>query len=226
MMQFLKRLNPAAKHHSRTWRTYAKRMELWLTISGYLKQLGDEWVYDDVSEIREDYIPNFDKATKRRRVVFIGDAPPGRVVEALEYIKQQGPQGVSKMKSLGYRNACAVLYRFGLLELTANHEYRLLDPHYGAVSSLQAVWTKSNDEETLREVLDFLRTKPSASGVAVGQAVAQAYNRSWTPATLRRSGNSLRQWASWLLQGTHGRVIPTPPGQSPPEDAEDEPTFL
>lgn len=226
MMQFLKRVNPAAKHHSRTWRTYAKRMELWLTISGYLKQFGDEWVYDDVSEIREDYIPNFNKATKRRRVVFIGDAPPGRVVEALEYIKQQGPQGVSKMKSLGYRNACAVLYRFGLLELTTNHEYGLLDPHYGAVSSLQAIWTKSNDEETLREVLDFLRTKPSASGIAVGQAVAQAYNRSWTSATLRRTGNSLRQWANWLLQGTHGRAIPTPPGQSPPENAEDELTLL
>ena len=59
IIQFLKRLNPTAKHHSRTWLTYANRMALWLTITGYLKQCGNEWVFDDIGEIQEAYSRSF-----------------------------------------------------------------------------------------------------------------------------------------------------------------------
>ncbi len=222
IIQVLKRLNPTAKHHSRTWLTYANRMALWLTITGYLKQCGNEWVFDDIGEIQEAYSRSFsEKSAKRHRVVFIGDAPPGRVVEALDYIKQHGPQGMLKMKSLGYRNACAVLYRFGLVKLNSEHEYSLSDLECDTVPSLQAVWIKSKEEETLHDVLNFLQAKPSASAVAIGQAVAHAHNRSWTLSTLRRTGNSLRQWAGWLMQGTPNGEIPTPPGQSPSDEVEE-----
>jgi AAA ATPase domain len=227
MIQFLKRINPAAKHHSRTWRTYANRMGQWLTVTGYLKQYGSDWMYDDGGEIQKDYnrrLPS--KGSKRYGLVFIGDAPPARVVEALEYIRQNGPQSVSKMKSLGFRNACAVLFRFGLLETTTSHEYRLQEAHPTTRSSLQAVWEMTSREQTLQSVLELLREKPSASAVAVGQHVAKAHQRDWTPATHRRIGNSLRQWTSWLLQGEQRGSVPEPPGpQSQEQGQADLPLF-
>lgn len=223
MIVFLKRINPTAKHHSRTWRTYARRMGQWLTITGFLKQLGNDWGYEDVGEIRKEYTRRFaDQPTRRRRVVFIGDAPPSRVVEALDYIKQDGPQPLAKMKSLGYRNACAVLYRFGLLEITTEHKYKVPETHSATMPSLHAVWAKSNEEETLLQVVHLLRERPSATAIAVAREVAQAYDRTWTPATLQRIGNALRQWAAWLLQGEQSKSIPEPPGRRPTKEEDGE----
>ena len=223
MMLFLKRINPAAKHHSRTWLTYAIRMGQWLTITGYLKQLGNEWIFEDLGEIQKEYSRRFaDQTTRKRRVVFIGDAPPSRVIEALDYIKQHGPQPLMRMKSLGYRNACAVLYRFGLLEMTPEHNYRVPESHFATVPSLHAVWEKSNEEETLLHVINLFREKPSATAIAVGREVAQVYERKWTRATLQRIGNALRQWALWLLQGEQTKSIPEPPGRQQAKEKDGE----
>jgi hypothetical protein len=198
-------------------------MGQWLTATGYLKQYGNDWMYDDAGEIQEDYSRRLSsKGRKPQSVVFIGDAPPARVVEALEYIRQNGPQSVSMMKSLGYRNACAVLCRFGLLEMTPTHEYRLQETHPPTGSSLQAVWEKTTREQTLRSVVELLREKPSASAVAVGQHVAKAHERDWTPATHKRIGNSLRQWTGWLLQGEQRGAVPEPPGRHPQDQDQGE----
>jgi hypothetical protein len=219
LIQFLRRLNPTAKHHSRTWLTYANRMALWLTITGYVRQMESCWLFDDTGEIQDTYSGSLSgKAAKRRRIVFLGDAPPGRVVEALEYIRRNSPQSVLKMKSLGYRNACAVLFRFGLVALSTEHNYQLSEYASNTETPLEAVWRKAKDEDTLKEVIGFLQTKPTASSVSIGKAVADSYDRDWTPATLRRTGNSLRQWASWIILGTQRGEIPPPPGQAPQDD--------
>lgn len=214
LMEFLKQLNPAAKHHSRTWRTYANRMGQWLTIAGYLKETGSQWTYEDAGEVRTDLSRFFaGKTAKSRRIVFIGDAPPGRVVEALEYIKQHGSQSITKMKSFGYRNACAVLYRFGLLEITPDRHYRVPDSRLAVGSSLNSVWQQANEEGTIKQVVQFLRENPTSPATSIGRFVAQIHTRDWTPATFRRVGNSLRQWAGWLLQGDEEETIPEPPGR-------------
>jgi hypothetical protein len=211
MIFFLKRVNPTARHHGRTWRTYANRMAQWLMATGYLAQRGSGWIYEDAGEIRENYAPHSSGGPKeKRRSAFIGDAPPSRVIAALEFIKQNGQQPVAKLKSLGYRNACSVLYRFGLIEITDRHTYRITEALCGTLSSLQAVWNKAHEDHALSQIVQLLRENPSIGHDRMAQAMAKTYEREWTSATIKRIGNSLRHWATWVLLGEQGEQVPAP----------------
>src|SRR3990172_6618784 len=44
IVQYLKQVNPAAQHHSRTWQTYANRMVHWLHTLGFADRRGTKYV--------------------------------------------------------------------------------------------------------------------------------------------------------------------------------------
>ena len=157
--------------------------------------------------------------------MFIGDAPPERVVEALEHMKGSGPHTISRMKAMGFRNACAVLYGFGLIEIVDGHRYELADSDGHAGSSLDRVWSKARQDETLLQVTEFLRQHPSATPSQVGQFVAKCYERDWTPASHKRVGTSLRQWGSWLLMGDTREGVPSIPGRKKDDGTADPELF-
>ncbi len=146
--------------------------------------------------------------------MFIGDAPPSRVVEALDYLKQNGPRPVTRMKALGYRNACTVLRRFRLIEMTLTREYRLTEGLHIGRTSVEVLWEETKKEPTLAKVVDLLTRRPSSSVAAVGRFVAEQYGLKWKAASQRRVGNSLRKWGAWLVQGEQIGGIPDPPGRS------------
>lgn len=212
IIQYLKRINPAAKHHSRTWITYANRMGQWLTIAGYLRQLENGWIYDDCGEVRQDTHVRLRGVRKRRRMVFAGDAPPSRAVEALDYLLTNSPQSLRRMKSLGYRNGCAVLFRLGLIEIAQTDEYRVSSAGATARSSLEAVWLAARKEPTIVKVVEYLRENPSRSDSEIGSLIEAIHERKWSDASRTRVGNGLRQWAGWILSGEHRSDIPEPPG--------------
>ncbi len=212
IVQYLKQVNPAAQHHSRTWQTYANRMVHWLHTLGFAERRGTKYVFQDRGDINTVEMQRI--RSDRRRLVFIGDAPPSRAVEAIEYLSSNGQKSISHMKNLGLRNACAVLYRFRLIEIGTTHDYQIDQKVVGSRTSIECLWDEANREETLKLVCDFLKHKPSASPNEIGIFVSKQFSREWTLATLIRIGNSLRQWASWLMtpKKQDGR-LPDPPGR-------------
>jgi hypothetical protein len=211
LVKYLRRINPAAKHHSRTWRTYANRMAHWLSITGYLKPISNGWVYNDSGEVRREEIQESKK--KSREIIFIGDAPPIRAIEALEYIKNNGPQSVSKMKYIGFRNACSVLYQFGLIEYTATHEYRLSELFNDKLTSTENVWRRTKTKQTLTDAINFIKNNPTVTPDAIGAFLCKRHERDWTPSTNKRIGSGIWQWAKWVIDGEFDTSIPTPPGR-------------
>ena len=209
LITYLKQINPTAQHHIRTWNTYAKRMVIWLQAFGLISRENDGIKYEDLGDISDDDVKR--RGGERKRIVFLGDTSPAKVVEAFDLLKQ-GAKSQINMKNLGFRNACAVLYRFRLIELTSAGEYRVPECAIGS-SSIKAVWEEVGKEESIRIAIKILNKKPHLSAMQIGEYVAKKFKRNWKHATFQRVGNSLRQWGEWLMTPTSDGSIPPPPGR-------------
>lgn len=212
LIAYLKYINPTAQHHIRTWTTYAQRMAMWLQVLGLITLANNKVIYHDQGDIVEGDVGKGSRA--RKRIVFIGDTSPAKVVEALDILKN-GTRSKVSMQNAGYRNACAVLYRFRLIELTSAGEFRI--PEYSTANrlSVESVWAEANKEDSLRMVISKLKKEPSMAPVQIGSFVAESFGRDWKEASRIRIGNSLRQWASWLMSPVNNDgTLPTPPGRT------------
>jgi hypothetical protein len=212
VIQYLKQLNPTAQYHSRTWKTYARKMVHWLETLGLARRAYDGCVFDDSGDITHEKIRKFSE--NRKQPVFLGDASPAKVADALDMLRR-GPRTQDEMKSRGFRNACAVLCRFGLVELTEVQDYRVLEGGMQVGSPIEAVWKRAKEEDAVIYAINMLRETPMLTGIELGECVAKQFGRDWTQASRQRVGNSLRQWATWLLLPlTRAGRIPTPPGRT------------
>jgi hypothetical protein len=54
---------------------------------------------------------------------------------------------------------------------------------------------------TVLFVQEFLADGTVASGDEIGEAVATRFGMDWAQASMRRTGNSLKRWATWLQHG-------------------------
>lgn len=212
LVAYLKDINPAAQYHTRTWKTYARKLSRWLEALGLIVQHNGGFIYSDRGDIVA--IDPVHGRSERRKVVFIGETSPSKVVEALDIVKTS-KQTTKSMKNKGYRNACGVLYRFRLIELTSSGEYRVLDYSTTGLLSREAVWNEAGKEESLKLVIEQLREGPTMTQVRIGELVAQKFGRKWKKTSLVRIGGGLYQWAKWLMTPTDPEgQIPNPPGRS------------
>lgn len=210
LIVYLKMINPTAQYHIRTWTTYANRMVVWLQAFGLIVRGSDGIRYKDFGDIAEGDVKKW--SGERKRIVFLGDTSPAKVIEALDLLKQEAKSQIS-MKNLGFRNACAVLYRFRLIELTSAGEYRVPESAITS-SSIKSVWEEAGKEESIKMVIALLSEKPFLSPEQIGEYVANGFKRDWKPASCKRIGNSLRQWGRWLMTPIRGDYsIPEPPGR-------------
>ena len=210
IVQYLKTINPAAQHRGPTWETYGNRMVSWIYVLGYINRFSDGVLYDDKGDVIENEVKF---SGEKRRILFIGDAPPARVYEALEFLKTHNNMSFAYMKSQGFRNACAVLFRFQLINSTSTHYYQINEGMLNKYStSLEAIWTKAFEEDSLKYVIKYLNDNPTANHLEIGKFIAQHFNRPWTDDTCRVTGGSLYRWASWIMSREDDGIIPEPPG--------------
>lgn len=210
IVQYLKTINPAAQHRGPTWETYGNRMVSWIYVLGYINRFSDGVLYDDKGDVIENEVKF---SGEKRRILFIGDAPPARVYEALEFLKTHNNMSFAYMKSQGFRNACAVLFRFQLINSTSTHYYQINEGMLNKYStSLEAIWTKAFEEDSLKYVINYLNDNPTANHLEIGKCVAQYFKRPWTDDTCRVTGGSLYRWASWIMSREDDGIIPEPPG--------------
>ena len=209
IIQLLKQINPTAQHQENTWKTYAERMMDWLSVTGYLVRIANGWKLEDHGKVNPEHINKTGEIT-----VFIGDTSPAQTIEALDYLRNNQLLSIEEIREKGFRNALAALRGLGVVK----HElgkYSLAElTESKPKSSLEVVWNAASSEKTIQLVIDYLKENPTADGKAVGGFVKQELERNWSASSEQRTGNSLRQWASWIMKGMRDEKIPTPPGHT------------
>lgn len=224
VISYLKNLNPTAQYHIRTWTAYANKTVAWLISFGLVERVANGVIYKDIGDIVDGDIKKW--FGKRKRIVFLGDASPAKVVEVLDIIKDE-PSSQISMKNRGYRNACAVLYRFNLIELTPSGDYRVADATERNASSVRSVWAEAKKEDSLTLVINKLREDPSVTPMQIGRLVGEYFERDWRQTSWTRIGNSLRQWALWLMSPAgKDDSLPDPPGRTTPSQEDSQPSLF
>jgi len=215
---YLKSLNPTAQYHTRTWNTYANRLRQWLVILGYVVLQREGVIYRDEGDVvlaeRRGRFISRRTSVSRKRQIFIGDAPPAVVIEALLLLIKDGAKTYTKMKALHYRNACSVLHRFGIIELDEQHYYNVHDPKMVADSAAITVWDMAGKEESVTYTTEYLCQNPTAKPKQIGQALAHEFKKEWSAGSMVTVGKNIRHWATWRMKtcSPDGQP-PSPPGR-------------
>ena len=211
LIELLKKINPAAQYREKTWKVYSDRMGQWLTATGYLLPDKNSWKIEDQGKINTDFT-KIPKGYSNKDTIFIGNTSPINTVKALDWIMSNPSQTWEEIKNMGYRNAAATLK--GLRIVFDLEGKCILDEEYVGLdkTALEIVWDASNKVDILLKLCDFLKTHPTASGRDVGEYVSKVYERNWAEASKMRTGNSLKQWAQWIMLGLGQKDIPEPLG--------------
>ena len=214
IINLLKQINPTAQHQEKTWRTYAEKMAHWLSVVGYLVQTENDWEFEDQGKVNLEII---NKIRRGRRIggatIFIGDTSPAKTLEALDYLRNNQPLSSKKMEEKGFRNAMSALRGLRVVKNEFGR-YSIIEPtEFESKSSLEVLWDAVCGEKTIQLVVDYLKGHPTADGKAVGRFLNLKFKREWSPSSETRTGNSLYQWALWILIGEGEGKIPKPPGR-------------
>ena len=227
IIDLLKQINPTAQHQEKTWRVYAERMVYWLSVTGYLVEIENDWKFEDQGKVNLEII---NKGTKTGRktggvTVFIGDTSPAKTVEALDYLRNNQPLSSREMKEKGFHNALRGLRGLGVVKYEFGR-YSIVElTQFGSKSSLEIIWDASCREKTIQLVVDYLKDHPTVDGKAVGEFLNLRLKREWSLGSEIRIGNSMHQWASWILIGERRKRIPKPPGRTKARSENQLPLF-
>ena len=219
IINLLKQINPTAQHQEKTWRVYAERMEHWLSVTGYLVQRENDWKFEDQGKVNLEIINKTRKGRKTGGVpIFIGDTSPAKTLEVLDYLRNNQPLSKKEMEEKGFHNAMSALRRLRVVKNELSR-YSIFEPtEFESKSSLEILWNATRNEQNVQLVIDYLKEHPTADGEDVGNYINQEFKRNWSDSSKKRIGNSLRQWASWVLMGMHQGKIPEPLGRIKSKD--------
>ncbi len=211
IIDLLKQINPTAMHKENTWKVYAEKMGHWLSVTGYLVQRKNDWVFEDQGKVNLEYLTKTRKGRKSGGVsIFLGETSPARTIECLDHIRENTVFSVEKIKDKGYRNAINALRGLGIIKYElGTHTLNGLEK----IPSKEIVWDAASKEKTIQKVMNFLKNHPTADGKSVGKFINREYKRDWSKGSEVRVGNSLRQWTIWVYTGIHQKQIPKPPGR-------------
>ena len=215
IIHLLKQINPAAQHQENTWKAYAERMAHWLSVTGYLVQIQDGWRLEDQGKI---HLEGINRTRKSRKIgeitIFMGDTSPAKTLEALDYFKDNQPLSIKKIEEKGFRNALTALRGLRVVKFELGKYSIVKSTGFESKSSLEVLWVAARSERTIQLVIDYLQIHLTADGKAVGRFVNQKFEREWSAGSEQRVGNSLYQWASWVIKGMREEKVPEPPGRT------------
>jgi len=212
IIEILKLINPTAQHRDKTWMIYADRICQWLAATGFISPTKGGWIVEDRGEINPD-------ATKisvgyyKDEHIFIGDSSPAYALQALDWLINN-PNPVtswSEFRENNIRNAAQSIRNLGII-INLNGRYVITEKYEKYISPLEILWAAASDDKTLQKAKFFLQENPLSTGRDLGRLVNRDFERNWSDSSIERIGNSLRQWAHWLLLGGTCKDIPYPLG--------------
>ena len=185
----------------------------WLTATGYLIPSTDGWKIEDRGDINIDFA-KVSVGYYKEEHFFIGDSSPAKAVEALDWLLANPGQTWSSFQDHGFRNAAIAIRNLGIIT-NVKGEYVLTAKYRGLNSGKEIVWKAAFEDKALSVARAFLKSKPLASGKELGEFLNNRFERNWAGASIRRTGNSIRQWARWLLMTEKLGKVSNPPGRRP-----------
>ena len=206
VLSALKDCLPSQKLTETTCGVYANRFVNIFVQLGFLTRSGLRFTVQDAGSVAS-------RVSRRARKseVFTAMASPASVCDALELLGQNSD--VTVANSLGYRNSLAVLKRFNLIEVEngiANVNGQALGKFGGIPES---VWTSAKNEVVIIKCIEALKRNENLSGVELGSSISDEFSLNWTDASKARTGNALKQWSKWIIEGSDAPQIPEPPGR-------------
>ena len=218
IIDLLKQINPAAQHQEKTWKAYAEKMAHWLSVTGYLVQMKNGWRLENQGKVNLEHINKTRKSYKIGEItIFMGDTSPAKTAKALDYFKDNQPLSMKEIEEKGFRNALTALRGLRVVKFELRKYSIVESTGFDSKSSLEVLWGAACSEQTIQLVIDYLQAHPTANGKAIGRFVNQKFERDWSPGSEERVGNSLYQWASWVMKGMRKENIPEPPGRTKTE---------
>lgn len=190
----------------KTWGIYTNRfINIFLQV-GFLARSGPRFTVQDSGSV-------VSKISRRSKAsgVFSAMASPASVCDAFDVLVRD--HDVSKANADGYRNSISVLKRFNLVEVEEG-KARLNSQaltKFGGVS--EAVWSAAKSEESISKCVSALNENPALTGSELGNSISDEFALGWTDASKTRTGNALKQWSNWIIEGSKGNKIPDPPGR-------------
>ena len=207
----IKQIMPSAQYDHKTYAIYANKMRNWLIRLGFLR-IDNEFVfYDDRGDADLTTLSAFSHKNQRQ-LVFIADAAPAKTQEAFMYIVKNGNQTVATMRDNGFRNACAVLVRFGMLAITKSYYYTPLFQSTVPSEILGKIFSCAANEDSVKVAIDCLENNPKISSREIGEIISNKYMRGWVSASKLRVGGGVKNWALWVLASKRANRILPPPG--------------
>ena len=210
IVETLKKCLPKEKFCDKTWSIYTNRLIKILVNTGYLVNIGGQFVVQDTGAPIVERT-RLGRSGKKRGFVFPAHASPASVCEALKAISESA--NLDYLTNNGYRNSLSVLKRFELISFTKGDIFANKDAleKFGGIE--EAVWTSAKNEPVISVCIEWMLENSSKNGPDLGSFISDRYNLSRTIGSKQRNGNALRQWSIWVSDGVEGSKIPEPPGR-------------
>lgn len=169
----------------------AKRMVLWFQSLGILTVDSTDLVTHRVDQGAPVDFTQFRAEGRRRgRRLFLGEAPPVRVLDVIKRLCEPS----CKIESAD-RNALYALN--GLRLLTSTSKPVLLDrPRKGNEEAWLAL--KVLSQSTIRVAVELLGKNPEIGGLEVGHEFENRFRMGVSEASMRRYGSGVLVWVKWL----------------------------
>lgn len=202
----LQKQNRGVVRRQETWRFYAERLGAWLTACGLLvADSSGGWLREDAGTV----MLSTQIRRLRTRDLFTGEAPPGKVVEALEWLSL-APRTYGEISAAGFRNATSVLTRYGIVSRGKDKLFRVVR-EIRSDGAKGTVWRAILEDDCIADVVRMVESGPSITGIEIGARIAETYSQKWSRASKTRNGNALRRWADWVLSADGSGAVPSPP---------------
>ncbi len=195
----------------KTWGIYTNRFSNILVQVGFLARSGPRYTVQDSGSVAS-------KVSRRSRSseVFSAMASPASVCDAFALLRKNAD--INNANRMGYRNSVFVLKRFNLAEVEGTDAKINTEALGKFGGDREAVWSSAKNEVAITKCIEALRKNGDISGLSLGAFISDEFNLNWTDASKARTGNALRQWANWIIEGSEQDQIPEPPGRKKRSD--------
>lgn len=188
----------ADRFTDKTIRVSTRRLLKWFEVFGIVTgESDDKFFHQTTTPVLTAFseLKVFRERTKE--VIFRGEAPPHRVIEVLNKIKQPGYS-----VEPGDRNPMYVLRSLRIVPSTVSPV--LVDRPGNADIR---IWLASRvlGQQSLKNARAILRANPSANDVEVGSALEAVLGKNLSEPTKKRYGGGLKNWVHWLDDLTQPR---------------------
>ena len=173
-----------------TKKVYALRLAKYLSAIRILEHARSGWVLADDITGQLIMMPKV-----RGSGVFLGDAPPERVLELLNKLSK-GPIPKKDLTGLQLRNALASAIMLGLVRV----EQGEVITKEAVENPVDSVLKAARQSESVEIVSQLLSQDPQMVPMQVGTVLAEHFNLPWSDASKIRRGNALKRWTRWVEQ--------------------------